>query len=119
VSHMDAVQYRAKQCRRVVEIARQVILGTLGVIEGSRELSQLRHAVSDNDHDPDFSFFVALDSETDDLPLGSVRTHWAAYALAKKDEQIRRIEADTRDEALQHCERLVLRFGVGHQNSDG
>ena len=30
------------------------------------------------------SYFIGIDSETDSLPIGESRVHWAADALAKK-----------------------------------
>jgi hypothetical protein len=119
MNQVGAAQYRANQRGRVVDVARQMVMGTLGIIAGSRELSRLMHEVSDDELDADFQFFVALDFETDHLPLGAVRAEWATEALVEKDEQIRRFEAEARDEAVQHCERLIVRFGVGQGGVEG
>jgi hypothetical protein len=96
--------------QRVIEAASAILRGELGVIEGSRLLCSFRFRVSSLDHDPDFLPFVAIDSETDHLPVGDVRQHWAADALASKDQEIQAAEAFYRDHALAGCERLLARF---------
>ncbi|MGI9088007.1 MAG: hypothetical protein ACR2HH_09760 [Chthoniobacterales bacterium] len=60
--------------------------------------------------DPDFRTFVAIDSETDDLPVGETRRHWAADALAKKDLEIARCEDVYRHAAHEAASHLVARF---------
>ena len=93
----------------IVAIARKILAGEMGLIEGTRELVRLRSDVSD-DLDPDFMYFVALESETDHLPIGSVRAEWAPEALREKDAEIRAYEAAERDDAVRHCEKLIRRF---------
>ena len=63
--------------RQVVEAARAMLAGTLSFIEGARRISDLRWFVDLPEFDPDMIRFVAIDSETDTLPLGDV-TGWAA-----------------------------------------
>lgn len=96
--------------QRVIETASAILRGELGVIEGSRILCSLRLRASSIDHDPDFLPFVAIDSETDHLPLGDVRQHWAPAALASLDQELQAAEAFHRDRAFAGCERLLLRF---------
>lgn len=96
----------------VVEVATAILRGELGVIEGSRLLCSLQFCVSSLDHDSDFLPFVGIDSETDHLPVGDIRQHWAADALARKDIDIENVEALYRDSAIAGCERLLARFSV-------
>jgi Protein of unknown function (DUF2489) len=97
--------------QRVVAVASAMLRSELGVIEGSRLLCTLRPQVSSLHHDPDFLTFVGIDSETDHLPVGDVRQHWAPDALVIKDQEIQAAEAFYRDLAFAGCERLLARFG--------
>ncbi len=93
----------------VVRVAKSVLAGSVGVIEGARTLASLGHELGELDQD--FIPFVAIHSETDHLPVGSERQHWAADALQEKDAEIERTEGFHRARALVACKRLVERFG--------
>lgn len=97
--------------RRVVAVAEAVLSGRVGVIEGARQLVALRSSVTNNDLDDDFIAFIAIDSETDTLPVGEVRKLWAADSLIAKDREIEGTEELYRDGAVEACRRLVARFG--------
>jgi hypothetical protein len=77
---------------RVVAIASKVLAGLQSPIVASRDLSRLRFHVGVPEDDPDFTAFVAIDSETDALPVGKARQHWAAEALAAMEPEIARAE---------------------------
>jgi hypothetical protein len=47
------------------------------------------------------------------LPLGSVREYWDAEALAKKDEEIRRVEQEYRADVISASQQ-ILRDYAGH-----
>jgi hypothetical protein len=96
--------------RQAVTIARDVLEGRSGVIEGSRLLASLSHRVGLGEFDADFLPFVGIDSETDHLPIGEVRRHWAADALATKDAELAAAEAFYRQRAFEACSRLIARF---------
>jgi len=95
----------------IVKVAQAILNGTMDVIEGSRMLHGLGHDVCADDLDPDFSIFVVVDSDTDHLPIGEVRQLWAENILVEKDEEIRKIKAFYKDDVLQTCSSLILRFG--------
>ena len=103
--------------QRVVTVASAMLRGELGVIEGSQLLCTLWPLVSSLHRDPDFLTFVAIDSETDHLPVGDVRRHWAPDALVIKDKEIRAAEAFYRDLAFAGCERLLARFGSSAEDA--
>ena len=97
--------------QKVVGIARQLLAGRIGVIEAARQIDALRgDRVGLDEFDLDFVTFLAIDSETDDLPVGQNRSHWAADALAQKDLEIARCEELYRAQALQAASHLVARF---------
>ncbi|WP_260854383.1 hypothetical protein [Paraburkholderia sp. BCC1884] len=58
--------------------------GRLGVIETARVMLPLAYWTKVQ-NEPEFLLFRAITSETDDLPVGDVRAHWAADALERED----------------------------------
>ncbi len=96
--------------QQVVTVARDILEGRSGVIEGSRLLASLSHCIGVGEFDADFLPFVGIDSETDHLPIGEVRRHWAADALATKDAELAVAEAFYRQRASAACARLIARF---------
>ena len=95
---------------RLVETARAVLRGELGVIVGARAINRLRHESADP-LDPDFLRFVAIDSDTDHLPVEAAeRGHWDPAALAAKDAEIAEAEAHWREAAREGCQQLIARF---------
>ena len=104
----------ASNRQKVASIAQGMLDGRIDVIDGSRQLAGLLHRIDVDEFDEDFMPFVGIDSETDSLPIGESRKHWAADALQEKDAEISAAEAHWRDYALPACTRLVARFG-SHQ----
>jgi hypothetical protein len=66
-----------------IAVARQIVAGELGVIEGRRELSSMRWEFGAEMTEL-FLPFVAIDNETDDLPIGAVRELWQGRISAKR-----------------------------------
>ena len=97
--------------QNVAQVAQAILDGRISIIAGARQIRQFcgGHAGLD-ERDPDLTTFVAIDSETDDLPIGDVRQYWARDALAQKDLQIARCEAIYREPALEAASHLVARF---------
>ena len=60
---------------------------------------------------PTWSIFVAVDSETDDLPLEEHRDLWEPAAFAEKRAQAVRYEAQMRDGVHRACRSVIARFG--------
>ena len=96
---------------KVTKSARAVLDGKMGIIEGARLLSTLApDLVPDWKVDPDFLVLAALDSETDDLPIGKERKLWDATALKERDPVISQIEADAKQEVEVACRSILRRF---------
>jgi hypothetical protein len=102
-------EHRQFLSRKIVATAQRVLSGELGIIAGARQLSGLGSDVG-ADRDPDFTFFVGLDSETDHLPIGEVRQSWNSEALQQKDAEVREIEASYREQAFESCRSLIRRY---------
>jgi hypothetical protein len=97
--------------QRVIAVAQQLLTGRIGVIEAARQINAFRgDRVGLDEFDPDFVTFLAIDSETDDLPVVETRDHWAADALAQKDLEISRCEELHRARAFEAASHLVARF---------
>ena len=88
-------------------LARAVAGGESGLIDGARKLCALGYALGIDVDDPDFRTLVALDSETDALPVGSERENWAPNALLGKDAEIREAETRWGGDVRAACARLV------------
>lgn len=95
---------------RAVAVARQIVAGELGAIEGCRELSSMRWEFGAEMTEL-FLPFVAIDSETDHLPIGAVRELWQRDALARKDQEIHRFEQVQRTQTLEACLMLIRHLG--------
>ncbi len=104
--------YVATVRERVVATARSMVDGSFSFLEGARTLSALRHDAAVREDDSDFMTFVAIDSETDDLPIGAIRQHWSQEALDKLDPEIKEAEEWARKVGLEACESLIRRFHV-------
>lgn len=103
-----------KEAFRVVavEAAMAVLEGRLGVIEGSRRLREFgSYLVQDVVADEDFVVFVAVDSETDALPIGTVRELWNPIDLEREDREIAGAEAMHRESVVAACQSIIERFG--------
>jgi hypothetical protein len=98
-----------EHCRMIRARALDLIEGRLSVIESARVLSKLAYWAQLND-DSDLTTFVAIDSETDTLPVGEVRKHWAQHALEREDIEIEKAENLYRASAIESARRLAERF---------
>src|ERR1700761_6732909 len=95
-------------------VARQILAGERGVIEGSIVLAgYAHHIVPDWRSDPDFLIFGALASETDHLPFGDARSQWSTAGLTKADAEIGTISEVYRTRVQTACSNLIARFGAG------
>jgi hypothetical protein len=95
---------------RAIALARRILAGEIGLIEGCRALSSMRWELGDDVRDR-FIPFVAIDSETDDLPIGAVRDLWQPDALARKDLEISRCEQLYRTQVAEACMALIESLG--------
>lgn len=98
------------QRAKAIKTAEEMISGKVGIIAGARIMSGLRFDTELPEDDEDFLALVAIDSETDDLPVGSEREQWWAEALREKDIEIQRCEERYRQDAIDACERLILKL---------
>ena len=88
------------------EIAAAVLAGRTTVLLAVRELSPLAHTDAIFEEE-DRILVIAIDSETDHLPIGNVRELWAPDALEEKDMEIKRAEELYRPQFLEACKRIA------------
>ncbi|WP_321965226.1 DUF2489 domain-containing protein [Paraburkholderia sp. J7] len=108
--HTTHGEYVRSVRQQVVSTAQAMLDGRLSFLIGSRQLASLRHETDITDDDADFLIFVAIDSETDAFPLGSVREHWDQRALAKLEPKIKEAELWASTVGADACRSLIARF---------
>lgn len=112
IERMTHEEYVLSVRREAVEIAAGILSGEVPVLEGCHSLAALRWEVEVDERDPDFMAFAIISSETDALPIGAVRTHWAPEAMARLEPEIQSAIAWATPQALPACKSLVQRFGA-------
>jgi hypothetical protein len=102
---------------QVISTAQAMLDGQLNFLIGSRRLAALRYETDAAADDADFMIFVAIDSETDALPLGAVREHWDHDALARLEPEIEEAEHWATTAGADACRSLIARFGKQDSNT--
>jgi len=102
---------------KIVAVCQAILNEEMGVISGSRILNRLEFELIECprgqfDRDNDFTPFVAIDSQTDHLPVDRERANWSAEALLRKDKEIAESEAFFKESAFAACRNLIARFDV-------
>jgi len=109
MSHEEYVQTVRQQA---ADICSGILAGTIPLLEGCHSLASLRWEVEVDERDADFSTFAMISSETDALPIGDVRAHWAPEALAALEPRIQSAIEWATPQALPACRSVVQRFGA-------
>lgn len=109
---MSREEYVQKQRKRAIEIARGMIDGSIQYLEGAIELSALRFEVGLPEDDKDFLAFTGVSSETDHLPIGSVRQYWSQEALERHEPEIQQSIKWAKEVSLSECKSIVARFSA-------
>lgn len=86
--------------------------GSVPLLEGVRKLASLSFGGENRNDDPDFTLFVAINSETDHLPSESTRSLCAAAWLNQCDRELAEVERVYGSSVKAACERLVARYGT-------
>lgn len=96
---------------KAVDLARRIVAGEVGVIAGSREMWRIgAKIVPDTRIDRDFVVFLALDSETDALPLENERALWDTAAFAEQSLIVTDIETEERASVYAARRSIIDRF---------
>jgi Protein of unknown function (DUF2489) len=92
--------------QRARDVAQAALDGQTTVLEAVRALVSLAHtdAVADVE---DRTLIIAIESETDHLPVGEVRKLWAPSALDVMDKEIALCEELYKRQFLEACKRIA------------
>lgn len=101
-----------KNREEAVDTCRKMISGEIDYLIGCRTLSTLAYYVGLEQFDQDFIAFVAVDSETDALPIGSARQYWNPDRLKDLEPKIKEAEEWAKDFSLEKCHSIIKRFGA-------
>jgi hypothetical protein len=93
------------------EIARRTLDGEYDLLLACRDLAILREGLAGIPRSL-MDTFIAVDSETADLPIGPERTLWSAGALARKDAEASAYREQVRD-AVTTALREILTIRTG------
>ena len=94
--------------RSIRQVAELALEGRLSLSLAARAMLASSAAVKP-DLRPILTPFAEIEHETKHLPIGAVRSQWAAGALERADADIRRIEASYREMALLACREILVR----------
>ena len=92
-----------------VLIARSLLGGRLGVLDAAWALCPLVHSDPTIASKEERNLLIAMESETDHLPVGRIRQEWHPDFLPEKDREIARCEELWRAPLCAACERILLR----------
>ncbi len=100
----------------IVGIAQAVLCAEVGVVAGSRRLSEygsrLYTATDDPVDEKSFAVFDKVVSETMHLPVDWERGNWSEEALRRKDDEIAEYEAKVKKGVSNACRKLIKRYEV-------
>jgi hypothetical protein len=98
--------------RKILETAQDMLAARISYIEGSRIIAAQRFPAR-LDSVSEILPYVGFASETEALPLGEMRMHWQAVALAALQPEIERSEAWARNAGEAPCRNLVRMLSDG------
>jgi hypothetical protein len=97
---------------KLMELAQAMHDGNLPFLEGAVQVLVVKAQLSNvAARDPDFDIFVAIQSETDHLPLQAQRSLWDLEALVRLQPELDDAEDWAKSFAPSACEKLIARFG--------
>jgi hypothetical protein len=103
--------------KRATELARAVLAGELGLIEAAPGLVSALQGLRLTMEDPTYSAFVLIWSETETLPIGPQREHWAPDALARLEPRVAHAREWAKRFGLPACQQVIERFGEAASSS--
>jgi hypothetical protein len=110
--HMSHQAYVSSCRAKAAEVAAAVLDGSIPILDACHLLDELAAGVDVPSDDHDFGIFSLIHSETDSLPIGRVRDHWAPDALARIEPDIQAAVVWANPIALPALQSVVARFGA-------
>lgn len=103
-------KYMSEKRGEVVRLAFCLRETNCDFVETIRQINSLKNIVCENEHDHDFIFFAAIDSETDHIPDNTRRSLFSQDWLDKCDNEIQKLRILYQDDLFQACGKLIERF---------
>jgi hypothetical protein len=99
--------------KQITTIAAGMVAGELQLLDGCRQIVSLRPSLSEPDlYDSDLLCLVAVESELEHIPLGSVRELWDPDAVIEKDRELAEYLQLAKHEILDACRALIARWAA-------
>ena len=98
--------------RELVRLAKALLAREIDTIEGLRLMNSLRAFLPESD-DPVFHTITALESETDDVPVGKLRTEYDPTYLAALDKEMGRYLPLNEDALFGDLREIIKRYDTG------
>ena len=108
--HPSREEYLNRVRERILACARSVLVREVEPLQGVRELTGLLSELGDPALEEARLALVGIDSQTDHLPLGSVRENWAAETLVDQDREIAEATDLLSTEIADACRELLNRL---------
>ena len=105
---IDDMAYRRSALFTLIDVAKKMIAGGIGPIEGSRTITSLRFDVGDEDNAV-FNPFIGINAESDDVVVNN-RALWAEAFLEDIDRRYEAYERTLRPGIAQDCRALLAVF---------
>jgi hypothetical protein len=99
----------SKSQAELLAVARAMLEWRMNLIEGARRINSLRFAVGQPQH-PVFVPIVAVESETDHVPLGKHRDRCAPGWLAEVDEEMREYISKDGEVVRDACREIIRMY---------
>jgi hypothetical protein len=112
---MSFSPYYVQQCRdRIVALAQAMLMGDLSFIEGARQICDLTGRAQLDIVEQPFAVFMAIDNETDAVPVGELRERWHPEAKVTLAPEWERAEDFARTYGDPAC-RDAITWLAGHR----
>ena len=95
--------------KKLVKVSQNILNGQIELIEGCREIVNLRGVLNAEDDDI-FDPILVIDSETDHFPRGEVRSYYNKEKLKEIDESSRVYLEKAKPDIIEACNQIVKKF---------
>lgn len=97
--------------RQIARTAQQILVEEIGLVDGCRRLIKLFNSLDPEEWDGElFNPIIAVESETEYVPVGELRSMWNPQALAIKEAQAKTYLDQVKDWIYQACRGLIDKY---------
>ena len=109
VRYMTDSGFRAEVHAEILRAIEELKTGKVGVIATSRTLGGYTHLIEDGwpELATALRVFVGIDSETDALPIGRLRSMWHPDTAHFEDQKVQQAERHWKPHALEACNEIT------------